>query len=75
MPVLTIKIPTALDLDYENLKSALVYLETPECRRSLPDIVRLAEIKEYTQRFRAHLIVRNQITCFNMINTPNSYLS
>ena len=74
MSRLTIKIPTALDLDYENLKSALVYLETPECRRSLPPSVRLAEIKEYTERFRAHLMTRNQITCFTMINMPNPYL-
>ena len=56
-----IKVPNHIDLEYQNLKSTLVYLETPECRGSLTDTVRLAEIKEYTQQFRALLIVRNHL--------------
>ena len=64
-----------IDYEYDNLKSALVYLESPECRKGLPEETRLAERREYTARFRALLALRQQqargyTLCITAINQP-----
>ena len=56
--MLRISITDPIDRMYQILKDTLVYLETPECRRTLPEELRRAEIIEYTKRFREQLIIR-----------------
>jgi hypothetical protein len=58
--MLRITITDPIDRMYKILKDTLVYLETPECRRTLPDHIRRAEIIEYTKRFREQLIIRQK---------------
>ena len=58
--VLRITITDPVDRIYQNLRETLAYLETPECRRTLPENVRRAEIIEYTKRFREQIIIRQK---------------
>ena len=58
--MLRIVIKDPVESMYQNLKAVLIYLETPECRSSLPEEVRRAELTEYTKRFRQQLIVRQK---------------
>ena len=58
--VLRITITDPVDRIYQNLRETLAYLETPECRRTLPENVRRAEIIEDTKRFREQIIIRQK---------------
>ena len=58
--MLSISITDPIDRMYQNLKAVLIYLETPECRSSLAEEIRRAEIIEYTKRFREQIIIRQK---------------
>jgi len=61
--MLTITIPqydyNYIDDTIKNLKSTLVYLETPTCRQSMPEPERCAEVKRITELFRNAIKMRH----------------
>ena len=66
IPKLMIQIPqdhmnTIMEM-IANLKSALIYLETPSCRSYITEEQRRRDIKEVTEQFRRALFIRDAAT-------------
>lgn len=61
------------DFTLEDLRLKLKYLETPECRKIMPEETRVLERAEVTKQFRQALLVNEYFAQFPKVNRSGDF--